>query len=208
MKPGNKLVYDAQTAIGGSGGPVLGSNGKVVAINTALLKGFAGSNFGIPITRAIELQDNLPAQNSVTEIAEITRTLAVFEEKLTRAAEKFIDEDLPKQDYDLLRKHLTAGLQSARDRRAVLEDSPTGASERARFAFSLLSDLPGCYESARGRLARPRHPSLYGFQLLEGQGLIRNPAGSLLGVLPSFPASWYKKGGIAKIGSQEHLIGL
>lgn len=44
---GGKIVYDAQTAIGGSGAPVLGSNGKVVAINTALMKGFSGSNFGI-----------------------------------------------------------------------------------------------------------------------------------------------------------------
>jgi S1-C subfamily serine protease len=67
----NKLVYDAQTAIGGSGGPVLGSNGKVVAVNTALLKGFAGSNFGIPINRAIELHAKLQSQNPPTEIAEI-----------------------------------------------------------------------------------------------------------------------------------------
>ena len=68
----NKIVYDAQTAIGGSGGPVLGSNGKVVAINTAFLKGFAGSNFGIPIARASELWDRLQTQTRVTEIAEIT----------------------------------------------------------------------------------------------------------------------------------------
>jgi len=51
----NKIVYDAQTAIGGSGAPVLGVNGKVVGINTALLKGFAGTNFGIPISSALKL---------------------------------------------------------------------------------------------------------------------------------------------------------
>lgn len=50
-----KIVYDAQTAIGGSGAPVLAQNGKVVAINTALLKGFAGSNFGIPVASGLEL---------------------------------------------------------------------------------------------------------------------------------------------------------
>ena len=52
---GGKIVYDAQTAIGGSGAPVLGSNGKVVAINTALMKGFSGSNFGISADRGLAL---------------------------------------------------------------------------------------------------------------------------------------------------------
>jgi serine protease Do len=52
---GGRIVYDAQTAIGGSGAPVLGVNGRVVAINTALLKSFSGSNFGIPIRYGLEL---------------------------------------------------------------------------------------------------------------------------------------------------------
>ncbi|MBN2376343.1 MAG: trypsin-like peptidase domain-containing protein [Sedimentisphaerales bacterium] len=51
----DKIVYDAQTAIGGSGGPVIGPNGKVVGINTALLRGFSGTNFGIPIEYGLEL---------------------------------------------------------------------------------------------------------------------------------------------------------
>ncbi|MCH9023174.1 MAG: trypsin-like peptidase domain-containing protein [Planctomycetes bacterium] len=51
----NKIVYDAPTAIGGSGAPVLGTGGKVVGINTALMKGFSGTNFGIPIRRALAL---------------------------------------------------------------------------------------------------------------------------------------------------------
>ncbi len=46
---GNKIIYDAQTAVGASGAPVINNRGQVVAINTALLKGFAGTNFGIPI---------------------------------------------------------------------------------------------------------------------------------------------------------------
>jgi len=51
----DKIVYDAQTAIGGSGGPVIGPNGQVVGINTALLRGFSGTNFGIPIQSGLEL---------------------------------------------------------------------------------------------------------------------------------------------------------
>ena len=43
----NYIVYDAETAIGGSGAPVLDLNGKVVGINTAIVKGFGGSNLGI-----------------------------------------------------------------------------------------------------------------------------------------------------------------
>jgi S1-C subfamily serine protease len=44
----DKIVYDAQTTSGGSGGPVLNQEGKVIGINYALLEGFGGSNFGIP----------------------------------------------------------------------------------------------------------------------------------------------------------------
>jgi DNA-binding response OmpR family regulator len=44
----DKIVYDAQTTSGGSGGPVFNSEGKVIGINYAILEGFGGSNFGIP----------------------------------------------------------------------------------------------------------------------------------------------------------------
>jgi len=43
-----KIVYDAQTTSGGSGGPVFNHEGKVIGINYAVLEGFGGSNFGIP----------------------------------------------------------------------------------------------------------------------------------------------------------------
>ncbi|MBN1846531.1 MAG: trypsin-like peptidase domain-containing protein [Sedimentisphaerales bacterium] len=59
----DKIVYDAQTAIGASGGPVINPEGMVVAINTALLRSFAGTNFGIPIAAGLELlesHDNPP----------------------------------------------------------------------------------------------------------------------------------------------------
>ena len=45
------IVYDAETTHGGSGGPVLDINGNVVAINTAILPEFGGSNLGIPAAK-------------------------------------------------------------------------------------------------------------------------------------------------------------
>jgi S1-C subfamily serine protease len=42
------IVYDAETTYGGSGGPVLDMNGRVVAVNTAILPEFGGSNLGVP----------------------------------------------------------------------------------------------------------------------------------------------------------------
>jgi serine protease Do len=44
----DKIVFDAQTTVGGSGGPLLNSEGKVIGITFAILEGFGGSNFGIP----------------------------------------------------------------------------------------------------------------------------------------------------------------
>ncbi len=49
------VVYDAETAGGGSGGPVLTLDGKVVAINTAILTQFGGSNLGVPASEALQL---------------------------------------------------------------------------------------------------------------------------------------------------------
>jgi S1-C subfamily serine protease len=49
------VVYDAETTSGGSGGPVIGLNGEVVAVNTAILPEFGGSNLGVPVKRAREL---------------------------------------------------------------------------------------------------------------------------------------------------------
>jgi serine protease Do len=44
----DRIVYDAQTAAGGSGGPVFNLEGKVIGVNHAVLEGFGGSNFGVP----------------------------------------------------------------------------------------------------------------------------------------------------------------
>jgi S1-C subfamily serine protease len=44
------IVYDAETTYGGSGGPVLDINGSVVAINSAILPEYGGSNLGVPVS--------------------------------------------------------------------------------------------------------------------------------------------------------------
>jgi S1-C subfamily serine protease len=44
---GDKMIYDAPTARGGSGGPVLNLRGEVVGINSAYIDGFSGGTLGI-----------------------------------------------------------------------------------------------------------------------------------------------------------------
>jgi len=45
----DKIVYDAQTTSGGSGGPLFNGEGKVIGINFAMVREFGGSNFAIPV---------------------------------------------------------------------------------------------------------------------------------------------------------------
>jgi S1-C subfamily serine protease len=59
---GEKLIYDAPTAHGGSGGPVFDSHGDVIGINSAYIDGFSGGTLGIsvkalrPLIQAAEKQ--------------------------------------------------------------------------------------------------------------------------------------------------------
>ncbi len=45
----DKIVYDAQTTSGGSGGPLFNDQGQVIGINFAMVRDFGGSNFAIPV---------------------------------------------------------------------------------------------------------------------------------------------------------------
>jgi S1-C subfamily serine protease/DNA-binding response OmpR family regulator len=51
----DKIVYDAATTSGGSGGPLFNHDGKVIGVNFAVLSDFGGSNLAIPIRYADEL---------------------------------------------------------------------------------------------------------------------------------------------------------
>jgi S1-C subfamily serine protease len=46
---GDKLIYDAPTAHGASGGPVFDSQGEVIGVNAAYLDGFSGGTLGVSV---------------------------------------------------------------------------------------------------------------------------------------------------------------
>ena len=43
-----KIVYEAVTTSGGSGGPLFNRDGKVIGINSVTMKGFGGSILAVP----------------------------------------------------------------------------------------------------------------------------------------------------------------
>ena len=51
----DKIVYDAATTSGGSGGPLFNRDGKVIGVNFAALNDFGGSNLAVPVRYADEL---------------------------------------------------------------------------------------------------------------------------------------------------------
>jgi hypothetical protein len=46
---GDKLIYDAPTAHGGSGGPVFNAQGEVIGVNAAYIDGFSGGTLGVSV---------------------------------------------------------------------------------------------------------------------------------------------------------------
>lgn len=58
----DRVVYDAGTTGGGSGGPLLNHAGQVVAVNQAMVRDFQGSNLGVPVERVRELLEQARAQ--------------------------------------------------------------------------------------------------------------------------------------------------
>lgn len=62
-----KVLYDAATAVGASGGPVLDLQGRVVAVNYGLLKSFRAANFGVPVRFARALLQSASVSSRRTE---------------------------------------------------------------------------------------------------------------------------------------------
>jgi S1-C subfamily serine protease len=66
---GDKLIYDAPTARGGSGGPVLNLHGEVVGINSAYIDGFSGGTLGITAAGLLPLMET--AQRAPLQMATV-----------------------------------------------------------------------------------------------------------------------------------------
>jgi S1-C subfamily serine protease len=66
---GDKLIYDAPTARGGSGGPVLNRRGEVVGINSAYIDGFSGGTLGITAGELRPLMETAKHASLVTAAA-------------------------------------------------------------------------------------------------------------------------------------------
>ncbi len=54
----HQLAHDAATSIGGSGGPIFATSGRVIGISTAVVTGLDGAALGTPIRSALALLDS------------------------------------------------------------------------------------------------------------------------------------------------------
>lgn len=59
---GDKLIYDAPTAHGGSGGPVFNSDAEVIGVNSAYIDGFSGGTLGVSVEDLRPLIDGAEAK--------------------------------------------------------------------------------------------------------------------------------------------------
>jgi serine protease Do len=64
---GEKLIYDAPTAHGGSGGPVFNSRGEVIGVNAAYIDGFSGGTLGVSVQALQPLLEAAAKRSSRTE---------------------------------------------------------------------------------------------------------------------------------------------
>jgi S1-C subfamily serine protease len=60
---GDKLIYDAPTAHGGSGGPVFNAKGEVIGVNSAYMDGFSGGTLGVSAESLRPLLESVQKQN-------------------------------------------------------------------------------------------------------------------------------------------------
>jgi S1-C subfamily serine protease len=73
-----KIVYDARTGEGGSGGPLFGPSGRVIGVTNSIFTENAASNFAVPIRAAIALLEKAgwsPPANLESEQKETASTL-------------------------------------------------------------------------------------------------------------------------------------
>lgn len=60
---GDKLIYDAPTAHGGSGGPVFNTKGEVIGVNSAYMDGFSGGTLGVSVESLRPLLEEAQKRN-------------------------------------------------------------------------------------------------------------------------------------------------
>src|ERR1700676_5824400 len=60
---GDKLIYDAPTAHGGSGGPVFNTQSEVIGVNSAYMDGFTGGTLGVAVESLRPLLEEAQKQN-------------------------------------------------------------------------------------------------------------------------------------------------
>ena len=71
---GDKLIYDAPTAHGGSGGPVFNSQGEVIGVNAAYIDGFSGGTLGVSVRALKPLIDTAKQETSKPNESQRTNT--------------------------------------------------------------------------------------------------------------------------------------